>query len=353
MTAVRHGLALIMLLAVCLTSGVASAQEVDRRPFIMRLFGIGEEPPAGPPQGAKIINVPQALKARPAVPQVIIAPKDEDARVVLVIGDRLASDLARGLDVAFADAPDVRLETDVVDPSGLRDQSATNWRERLEARLAKEPRPAAVVVMFGLDDAGPITTEDREVAFPSADWEIVYKARADGIINLARNRNLPLLWVGLVPVADAAQTNSLIYLDSIIRAEATGGDVSYVDVWDSFSLAGAFTVSGPDISGQVRQLRLKDGTGFTRSGARKLAFYVEQSLRPLLDRPNRTKDLLGSATGEGLVMLLNDPQAATDDHLVTATDLSLPKPGSPIHSLVVEGHPVAPVPGRVDDLASD
>jgi uncharacterized protein len=354
MTALRRLLALVIVVALCLPVASALAEQVDRRPFIMRLFGIGESPaPTAPSAGAKIINVPDALRARPSSPQVVIAPKEPDASRVLVIGDRLAGDVARGLDIAFADAPDVRFETKIVEPSGLRDQSALNWRNWLETRLAEEPHPAAVVVMLGFGDPGPIAAGGKEIPFPSEDWEIVYKARVDGLVSLARSRNVPLLWAGLVPVADAATTNSLIYIDSIIRAEAQGGDVSYVDVWDSFSQAGAFAVSGPDISGQVRQLRLKDGVGFTRSGARKLAFYVEQPLRTLLSQPNRSLELIGHSAGSGLVMLLNDPLAATDDHLVSAADLVPLRPGSAIHRLVVEGHVLPPVVGRVDDLSSN
>ena len=50
-------------------------------------------------------------------------------------------------------------------------------------------------------------------------------------------------------------------------------------------------------------------------------------------------------------MLLNDPNAAGEDKLITTSDLKPPKPGTPFHRLVVEGLPLDPVPGRYDSTA--
>ena len=43
--------------------------------------------------------------------------------------------------------------------------------------------------------------------------------------------------------------------------------------------AGNYITSGPDVEGQVRQLRTGDGINFTRAGRMKLAFYVELEIR--------------------------------------------------------------------------
>src|SRR5947209_5105883 len=50
-------------------------------------------------------KVPRA----PVEPQIPIAEKTPDARIVLVVGDFMASGLAEGLDAAFADNPAVRI----------------------------------------------------------------------------------------------------------------------------------------------------------------------------------------------------------------------------------------------------
>lgn len=326
----------------------------DNRPFLMRLFGLGEPQPVQPPPGARIIKVPPPGQRKAARPPAIVKPqnpKKEDARVVLVIGDRLAADLGRGLDVAYADRPDVRIETKTVDDAGLASTGEIEWKAFLERRLTEQPRPAAVVAMIGRADGRPIELPDRTVDFPSPDWETIYKARLNELTRVAREHAVPLLWVGLVPVASQQGTNDVTYIDGVIRVEATERGATYIDVWEPFSQNGAFVASGPDLDGQVRQLRLKDGVGFTRSGARKLAFYVQQSLGPTLNVAAHTANLMQQISGDGPVLVLNDPAATGEDKLMAATDLVPPKPGTPLHRLVVEGLPLEPVAGRFDAAA--
>lgn len=329
----------------------------DNRTFFQRLFGLGQAEP--PPQqlapakpGARIINVPAAVQRKPPAAAVKPpSPKQDDARVVLVIGDQMAADLGRGLDVAFADRPDVAIETKTIDDAGLVATAVLDWRAFLETRLSGKPRPVAVVAMIGEGDGRPIELGSGAVEFPSERWETIYKTRLNELMRVAREHAVPFHWVGLVPVADAEATNDVAYIDGIIRDTAGERGVPYVDVWEPFSQNGGFAASGPDLDGQVRQLRLKDGIGFTRSGARKLAFYVEQELRPAISVAAPTAQLMQSVSGEGLVMLLNDPAAGGEDKLVAAADLRPPKQGTALHRLTVEGLPLAPVAGRYDSTA--
>jgi hypothetical protein len=362
----------ILLLAAAAPLGASAQQRIivqrgtqtevvtptpDNRTFFQRLFGV--EPQQPPPQqlvpakpGARVINVPAAVQRKP--PAVAVKPpnpKADDARVVLVIGDQMAADLGRGLDVAFADRPDVRIETKTVDDAGLVATAVFDWRSFLETRLSGKPRPVAVVAMIGEGDGRPIELGDGPVTFPSERWETIYKARLNELMRVAREHAVPFHWVGLVPVADADVTNNVTYIDGVIRDEATEKGVPYVDVWEPFSQNGAFVASGPDLDGQVRQLRLKDGVGFTRSGARKLAFYVEQQLRPALSVAAPTAQLMQSVSGEGLVMLLNDPGAGGEDKLIAASDLKPPRQGTALYRLTVEGLPLTPVAGRYDATA--
>lgn len=347
------------------TPAAAQQQPRDERPFLMRLFGFSREapPPAPPEAGPRIIRVPSTATRRPSVqpvrrtaPRTATSPaiittssKNGDARLVLVIGDRLAGYLGSGLDVAFADRPDVAFEVKAVPQSGLTDPTAIDWKGWLGQRFEEPRRPEAVVVMLGLEDAKPVRLGDREVAYPSPDWETIYKARIDALIRVASDHHVPLFWVGLLPVADSSATNDLSYVDSLIHAETTQFGASYVDVWDAFARSGAFSFSGPDIDGQDRQLRLKDGIGFTRSGGRKLAFFAEQGIRAWLSATASSAELLDKVSADGYVMLLNDPAAAVDDELMETAALRQPRPGTALYRLVVEGLPLKPVAGRIDD----
>lgn len=352
MSICRRLLLAAVVAVTCLGSGGFgwSAEIVDTRPFLMRLFGIGKPPEAPPPAatGPRVIRLPSNQAARPAKP--VINPKNADARVVLVFGDRLAADLGRGLDVAFADSPAVAIEVKSVDPSGLADRQPFDWKAWLEARLRDGKRPAVVVAMLGLGDAVPIETGAALIDYPSSDWETVYRARIDELARLCAERALPLHWVGLVPVADADRTADLSYVDSVIRSEVSDKGAAYVDIWEAFAVNGGFAFNGPDMGGQDRQLRLKDGIGFSKNGARKLAFFAEQGIRQSLATPTAT--MVDQVSPQGLVMLLNDPAAATEDQLIAAAADNGPKPGTPLYRLVVAGQPLEPIIGRVDDLPS-
>lgn len=340
--------------------------QLSETPFFQRLFGGGrrEEPPKPggpkilrPPAGGAAVRPGQDLAPGPTTPKKIVprkpAPvqpaKDADARVVLVIGDRLAEGLARGLDVAFADTPKLTIENAAVSPSGLA-VPGTDWPKRLAERFAAPRPPDVVVVMTGVDDRLPLTVDGVEEPFRSVAWEKVYTARARAVVSAAVDRHVPLYWVGLVPMADVDLTTDMAFLDETYRKVAGQGLGHYVDVWNAFADdVGSFVASGPDVGGQERQLRLKDGIGFSKSGQRKLAFYVEQELRGWLAgaavaaaQPRRT------AAG-GLVVSLTDPDAGDDD-LVPATAAAPPREGSPLYRLVVLGQPPAPRVGRVDDL---
>jgi hypothetical protein len=347
-------------------------------PFLMRLFGFRRQEPPPPPRdgGPKIFRVvpgerlpfdpgrparSRSGQSKPAqgspkrikvpTPEVVIAPKAPDARRVLVIGDELAADLTRGLDVAFADTPGVRIDGAAVEGSGVGTDEPVVWARRLGERMSGDEPPDAVVMLIGLHDVAPISVDGAPAEFRTSKWEDVYRARVRAVMVAARSRNVPLFVVGLVPMADMDLTTDLAFLDEILREEAQSAFATYVNVWNEFAdETGSFAASGPDVGGQVRQLRLKSGIGFTKSGSRKLAFYVEQEIRSWVDRG--APGLMQPVTsGDGLVMSLTDPEAGPGEDLVDTAAAPAPKDGTPLYDLVVKGRPLVPVAGRVDDLA--
>ncbi|WP_075217787.1 SGNH/GDSL hydrolase family protein [Mongoliimonas terrestris] len=349
----------------------ASAQIFERSPFFLRLFGIEERKRPAP--GPKIMQVPPSSRApsgpmvltpegsRPRGPKVIrapepaiaVKPKNADARLVLVLGDALAAGLASGLDVAFADTPDVRFESISEPEAGLAATDPVDVRQALEARLTAADPPDAVVVMLGLDDRRPILVDGIDAEFRTRPWETVYRARVKALIAAARAKSIPVFWVGLVPTADVALITDFAYLDELFRQEAEANAAVYVDVWNAFAdAAGGFTPTGADVEGQSRQLRLKDGIGFTKSGNRKLAFFVEQEVRTWLSK-GAPGFVLPRADGSGgLVVSLSDPDVEPDEDFAVEVAQPAPKTGTALHRLVVEGRPLAPRLGRVDDLVS-
>jgi hypothetical protein len=337
--------------------------QADDTPFFLRLFGFRKKEPEPRRSDGKVVKLgpggritegtANAASGRAAPkPEVVVAPKNPDARRVLVIGDALAESLTRGLDVAFADMPGVRIEGAAVAGSGLAAREPVDWVARLGEVMAGANPADAVVVMMGLSDVRPIAVDGAETEFRSSKWEDVYRARFRSLLVAARSRNVPVFVVGLVPMADVGLTTDIAYLDDLYRQEAQAAFVTYLNVWNEFAdETGGYTASGTDIGGQSRQLRLKDGVGFTKSGSRKLAFYVEQEIRAWIER-GAPGLVMPQTSGDGLVMSLTDPEAGLDEDLVAPAATTEPKDGTPLHRLVVLGLPLDPVAGRVDDLST-
>jgi hypothetical protein len=114
-------------------------------------------------------------------------------------------------------------------------------------------------------------------------WVELYTKKIEEMIAVVTSRRVPVLWVGLPAVRGAKATADMLFLDSLYRKAASKAGITYVDVWDGFvDEAGRFLQQGPDLEGQIRRLRSDDGVYFTRSGARKLAHYVEREITRLL-----------------------------------------------------------------------
>jgi hypothetical protein len=91
---------------------------------------------------------------------------------------------------------------------------------------------------------------------------------------------VPVFWVGLPSIRGPKSTADAVYLNDLYRARAERAGVIYIDVWDGFvDETGKFSNFGPDYEGQMRRLRSNDGVYFTKSGALKLAHYVEREIR--------------------------------------------------------------------------
>lgn len=224
--------------------------------------------------------------ARTAAPAVVSVPKEETAKVVLVLGDSLAANLAAGLDTAFADTPQVRVEVKVNADTALVRADQYDWVKESETILATTPHDA-IVVMLGVNDRQPQYDETGKVvaATRTEPWDAYYAERLKALAAVLTASGKPVLWVGLPPTSRADFTSFLVHLNEKARQATEAKGISFVDIWPGFTDdSGQYSATGPDIDGQDRRLRASDGLHFTRSGQRKLAFFVEPELRRLLER---------------------------------------------------------------------
>ena len=139
-------------------------------------------------------------------------------------------------------------------------------------------------------DAPPVMASKNSARSPNGlyefreeRWTELYRKKIEEMIGVLKSKGVPVLWVGLPVVYGPKATADTLFLDSLYRDVAGKAGITYVDVWDGFvDEAGRFVQKGPDVEGQIRQLRSYDGVYFTRAGARKLAHYVEREITRLL-----------------------------------------------------------------------
>jgi hypothetical protein len=266
----------------------AQAQEVkERRSIIDLLF-------RGRPRVVKNKS-PAVTKVRRKKPKVSQQPRNSaveviepdvaklpDAKKVLVIGDFMAAALADGLTMATAADTQIVIEKGTDGSSGLVRSDHLDWPVTLKARI-DTARPALIVIMLGSNDRQQMTVAGEKQKFRSELWNAEYERRIDAVLKVATEAKIPFIWTGLPSFqspslsVDAAAFNSLYRA----RTELAGG--VFIDIWDGFADEnGKFIASGSDINGQPVRLRGSDGLSLTKSGKRKMAFYIEKDMRRLL-----------------------------------------------------------------------
>ena len=277
-------------------------------------------------------RAPAPKKADPKVESTVTTP-------ILVLGDAMADWLAYGLELAYADSPEIGIlrrhrtssgliRTEVrSDPRG----EYPDWPQAARELIASQ-KPKFVLMMIGINDRRqiretaqatpaprtvkpPQRAEDsaaleldkpapdkanetpavaapdpsapagnRTLEFRTDAWSEAYVRRVDDTIAALKTSGVPVFWVGLPPLRGQKAGADIPFLNDLYRSRADKAGIIYIDVWDGFvDEDGRYAQSGPDVEGQTRRLRSGDGMYFTQAGARKLAHYVEREVQRWLN----------------------------------------------------------------------
>jgi len=361
--------------------------------------------PVPPPQRTDDSRAPSPRKPEAGAEAVV------PTTTIVVMGDGTADWLAYGLEDAFSDSPEVAIVRKNKAHSGLlryEGKGDLDWWHVARDLLAQE-KPSYVVMMLGVTDRQNIRekdlpkendpktktpgdktatdqtvtdqdasdkdkTDDSEqpsrtkmanglIEFRSDRWAEIYAKRIDDTITALKSKGVPVFWVGLPPIRGPKSTADTGYLNDLYRARAERAGAVYIDVWDGFvDENGKFASYGPDYEGQMRRLRSNDGVYFTKSGARKLAHYVEREIRrymsdralpvalpvgPVGPMPENKSTVRPVA---GPVMPLRATPANSEELLGASAS-------QPLHSdaaadrVLVKGEPLSVPAGRADDFA--
>jgi hypothetical protein len=219
--------------------------------------------------------------ARQAPRESAAVEKNADAKRVLVVGDFLATALAKGLALAYQENPGVIAIDSTAGSSGLVRNDYYDWPGKLP-EIAKKQKPDAILVAIGGNDRQGIDTDSGPYALGTDGWRTAYAGRVNALVDALRATGKPALWVGLMPVQSSTMSRDYSTFNGIVREQLEARGVPFIEVWNGFAdEQGKYVAFGPDIRGQAVQLRASDGLNFTRAGQRKLAYFVEQELESI------------------------------------------------------------------------
>jgi len=217
-------------------------------------------------------------------PRRVEKSQSEVAFHVAVLGDAFSQLLAEGLDETFAENPKIGVFRKGKDNSGLVRSDYFDWLKSAREIAAGEPKPDVAVVMIGGNDRQALGEESRALEPLSPRWREIYEGRVDSLIQILKEKNIPVIWVGLPIMQPTAYSAAIAEINGIFRTSAAKAGVPFVDLWDKFTdERGQYAAFGPDVKGQIVKLRSSDGIHFTRDGARKLAHFVEGEIRRVYD----------------------------------------------------------------------
>ncbi len=328
------------------------------------LFG---RPRSRPESSRPTIRTRRSTPARPsgniapAAPEA--AEKAETARTVVVIGDAMGSGLARGLETLFAESSDIVISNRTKPGSGIVRHDYYDWIAELPAILAEE-NPAAVVIMMGSNDRQDIRGADG-AELRTEKWLGIYENRVQNILNQIAARNIPIIWAGMPIMRSSSYGQDISFLNDLYEQQSNRVNAVFVESWNRFADAdGKYNSSGPDVNGRMRRMRNDNGIHLTRQGNLKLAYFVEQELRPRLGE----EQLVAAIEVEEYSNLPLD--AGPRDLLGVEISLTSPAPGDGAPVLTGAGAPeeerrgvgagarladlgTSPIPlaGRVDDFS--
>jgi hypothetical protein len=342
----------------------AQTRKAKRPNFFQRLLGVRDQPAKVIKRAIRRKKKSRRQPSQPAVVTAEVQPKDPDARKILVVGDFVAGGLAWGLEQTFAEEPKLTVIDKSKADSGLTRADRYDWNAVLLDTL-NEVQPDVVVLVFGANDRQQLRDGAERYPMRSNMWVATYTQRITGLIDTLKVYGRPFFWVGAPPMRATAASSDMVYLNGLYKPRVQSGGGYFVDIWNGFTNEdGRYVTSGPDVDGQVRQLRTRDGINFTRAGRLKLAFYVQREIRRQTGFGSGGIDLLATVTlGNqieiapdgtkllvGPIISLNDPVPGLSRDLAGAERGSVTSQETAQYKMIVRGEVLPTTAGRVDDF---
>lgn len=229
---------------------------------------------------------------------------DGDAYNVLVIGDDFSYGLRHGLEDALLETPRIKMQPRPLHFPGILRVNMTNQVQRIESAL-NESKISIVVVMVGARDAVAIRNKKgKRFAVGTDVWNKEYARRIDQLMALFKKKSIAVYWVGMPVTSRHRRNESYRSMNDILRDRAFRNGLKFIDVFSEFGdNQERFSAYGPDLQGETRLLRSRDGIFFTDVGNAKLAHFVERKMRRDLKQAQNDRQipLAGSTTEQARI----------------------------------------------------
>lgn len=246
----------------------------------------------------------QKASLPPAKPDV---EKAENATRLAVFGDSLAIDLARALERAYADDPNLVVLSQGVGSSGFVRDDFFDWNKAIGDAIAGDSFDIAVVII-GINDRQPIRENGHSYQPLTDQWKTIYSARIAEFLGQLQAAAKPVIWVGLPPMQARSYSAAISQIASVQKLAAFSGGAEYVDIYERFiDEAGNFSAYGPDLNGDNVLMRKSDGIHFSNAGSDKLAFYVNQSLKFFYSGGSMTVEIADVLAGTDAAAMQRPP----------------------------------------------
>jgi hypothetical protein len=296
--------------------------------------------------------------------------KNDDANIILVIGDEIGVELAEGLEDYYGQEPALAVVSRAQSKHDLilpKDSDLEPWHDQMDSLLGTK-NLQAIVVALGVDDFAPITAPDGNILNPGQDaWRSAYRERIRRLAVDLTATGKPVYWMSLLPVEDSERNKKIGAVNILLEQTVTGTPVRFIDAWTAFaSEEGEFMRQGPDLNGDETVLRWKDGETLTRAGRLKYAHFAARFIKVRDDLLATDSALTASSTptyqglqpnGKGygpVISLFETSSSQSQNNLASAKlllDADAAKPHSPqVRQRLIEGRPVPTQDNRADSF---
>ncbi len=251
---------------------------------------------------------------------------DGDIYKVAVVGDSLAEGTRYGLRDTLNNDRRVRIAPGVSHLSRITFNTFEQKLRTLRRNLVTAKTDIAVVILGVQDRRSMIGNNGRKYWLGSQGWRSEYARRVDKMMKTLKKAGMAIYWVGLPNMRSRDADAAAQIINDVLRERAYLNGVKFVDIYSSFANEqGGYSAYGPDMAGNVKRLRWRDGMHFTGTGYAKVAHYVAREIRRdvALAKAERTVPLAGSASEQAAIRAAASPAKEKTKEAITGWQQSV------------------------------